>query len=426
MTLLFRGWSTLAGASMVLLIPLWLTRSEQGYYFTLLSLLALQIFFELGLNQIIVQLVSHEAAHLKRVDDGSFQGDRAGIARLIWLTRLIRRWYVVAAVLFASLAGGGGALFFVIHDRAAAGTIVPIWLLLVLLNSVTLYLSPSLAVLEGCGEVDRVARLRLYQSLVGYSCTWAAFAAGAGLWSVVAISSISVLVTGYYVLFGNQRLRWLRHHLAEGVSTIQWKRDILPLQWKIAVSWISGYFIMQTFVPMTFAHQGATAAGQLGLTLAAFGALQTLGMSWVIAKMPVLTALISRQQHLELRHLFLAIVGRSLAFITLGILAIVLGLELLAPAFRIRFAPQSVVMTLAAVTWINNLVFAAASFMRAHREEPMAVQSVVVALLMIPTVYFGSSASVELTMSIYLGLSFGISAPWTALLMRRYWRRHAA
>ena len=42
---------------MVLLVPFFLADAEQGYYYTFASLLALQIFFDLGMNQVILQLV---------------------------------------------------------------------------------------------------------------------------------------------------------------------------------------------------------------------------------------------------------------------------------------------------------------------------------------------------------------------------------
>ena len=45
-TLLFRGWSIVAGTATIFLLPLWLSPIEQGYYYTFGSVLALQVFFE--------------------------------------------------------------------------------------------------------------------------------------------------------------------------------------------------------------------------------------------------------------------------------------------------------------------------------------------------------------------------------------------
>jgi O-antigen/teichoic acid export membrane protein len=44
------------------LIALYLTKEEQGFYYTFGSILAIQVFFELGLNGIITQYAAHESA----------------------------------------------------------------------------------------------------------------------------------------------------------------------------------------------------------------------------------------------------------------------------------------------------------------------------------------------------------------------------
>ncbi|HEX4508462.1 MAG TPA: hypothetical protein VH328_00200, partial [Burkholderiaceae bacterium] len=111
-TLLFRGWTIVAGLATMLVLPLWLDPVRQGFYYAFTSILALQVFFELGLNQVIVQLVSHEAAHLQATADGTFAGEAAHLDALSSLARLLRRWYAVAALLFAFGAGASGLLFF--------------------------------------------------------------------------------------------------------------------------------------------------------------------------------------------------------------------------------------------------------------------------------------------------------------------------
>ena len=48
----------------VFLVVKFMTNLEQGYYYTFGSIVAIQIFFELGLNTIITQYAAHENAHL--------------------------------------------------------------------------------------------------------------------------------------------------------------------------------------------------------------------------------------------------------------------------------------------------------------------------------------------------------------------------
>jgi hypothetical protein len=64
-TLLLRGWQVISGGVMLIFVAHWMTGIEQGFYYTFSSLIALQIFFELGLNYVVMQIVSHESAHLR-------------------------------------------------------------------------------------------------------------------------------------------------------------------------------------------------------------------------------------------------------------------------------------------------------------------------------------------------------------------------
>ena len=55
-------------------------------------------------------------------------------------------------------------------------------------------------------------------------------------------------------------IHWLRRHAPQTAAQVAWRREILPFQWRISVSWMSGYFIFQLFTPMLFTNQGAVAA----------------------------------------------------------------------------------------------------------------------------------------------------------------------
>src|SRR5581483_5569105 len=62
-TVMARGVQILGSTGTVLLILRFLTPVEQGYYYTLLSLVSLQAIFELGFSFVILQMAAHETAH---------------------------------------------------------------------------------------------------------------------------------------------------------------------------------------------------------------------------------------------------------------------------------------------------------------------------------------------------------------------------
>jgi len=425
-TLLFRGWAIVAGGATVFLLPLWLSPTEQGYYFTFASVLALQIFFELGLNQIVMQLVSHEVAHLTETADGRLTGKETHLGRLSSLARLISGWYGVAAILFALVGGLAGAVFFMQKGTEPMSVWRGIWVVLVGATAANLWLSPGLAVMEGCGKVGQVARLRLVQSVLGYALLWAMLLSGAGLWAATAVPIVSAVCTGYWLKARGNMFRWLSGRVIDVKNQLGWRTDVLPLQWRIALSWASGYLIFNLFTPMVFSHHGAIEAGRLGMALTVFSAISTIGMSWVNAKAPNFTTHIARGERRELNILFKVLFLRSTVVIALTSAGVVLAawyLNQIGVPQMMRIASPSVLAVLAVVTTVNSMVFAMAIYMRAHREEPMLTQSIVVGLMIACGVYIGSIYGVLTMMLLYLLISIFVSLPWTIWLFSTYFKR---
>ncbi|NMM13776.1 MAG: hypothetical protein HHJ17_09620 [Rhodoferax sp.] len=425
-TLLFRGWGILAGGATVFLLPLWLSPTEQGYYFTFASVLALQVFFELGLNQIVMQLVSHEVAHLTETSDGRLTGKESHLGRLSSLARLIRRWYGVSAMLFAIIGGIAGAVFFSQKGTEPVSVWLGAWVVLVGATAVNLWLSPGLAVMEGCGKVGQVARLRLVQSVLGYAILWATLLSGGGLWAATVMPVVSALCTGYWLKAHGNMLHWLSSQAVDIKNQLNWRKDVLPLQWRIALSWASGYLIFNLFTPMVFSHHGAVEAGRLGMALTVFSAISTIGMSWVNAKAPNFTMHIARGERRELNSLFKALFIRSTVAIALtstGFVFVAWYLTQIGLPLMLRIASPNVLAVLAIVTTVNSMVFAMAIYMRAHREEPMLTQSIVVGVMIASVVYMGSIYGILTMMLLYMAICVFVSLPWTIWLFYRYLKR---
>jgi hypothetical protein len=404
-------------------MPLWLSPAQQGYYFTFASLLALQVFFELGLSQVIIQLVGHEAAHLTFHEDGNVSGAPQRIARLSGIVTLLRHWYALAAVLFAVLGGIAGALFFGHHGHVLpTSQWAPVWGTAVALTAVNLYLSPQLAVIEGTGQVGQVARLRLLQSMIGYACLWILLLAGAHLWSAVAVPFVSAAAT---LMWLRARGGWLKVPAVEA-SPISWRRDVFPLHWRIAVSWACGYFIFNLFTPIVFARHGATEAGRLGMAMSVFSAVTTLGLSWINAKTPDFAMHVSRGESAALNHLFRGVALRATAATALLSFTVVvlagMGSYLGAAAIH-RIAAPATLFWIAFASTINTVVYASAVYMRAHREEPMLPVSVASALATVAVVML-LSGDVQQMMIGYAAICTFVTLPWAFLLLAGYRARH--
>src|ERR1700748_284758 len=81
-TVLGRVVQGLGSVGSVLLIVHYLSAAEQGYYYALWSLVALQNVFELGFSFVILQVAAHERAHLEFHENGRITGSEEAHTRL--------------------------------------------------------------------------------------------------------------------------------------------------------------------------------------------------------------------------------------------------------------------------------------------------------------------------------------------------------
>src|SRR5712692_8264207 len=252
-TVLARGIQILGSTGTVLLILRFLSPVEQGYYYTLLSLVSLQVVFELGFSFVILQMAAHECAHLTVHADGRIEGDPTAHARLASILQKTFRWYLVAAVILCVSLLPAGVFFFSRHARATAHVAWhgP-WVVAVLATAVLFLLNPFFSFLEGCGLVWQVGRIRFGQALLGAAMSWGALLAHHGLYSPGMVN-LGYAAAGMAFLYSRRNLclGLLRYPVRE--QAISWRSEVWPFQWKIAVSWISGYFSMTVLTPILFA-----------------------------------------------------------------------------------------------------------------------------------------------------------------------------
>jgi hypothetical protein len=383
-TVLARGWSTLAGVITVLLIARFLTAAEQGYYYTFSSLVALQVVFELGFSSVILQLAAHECAHLQVQDDGTISGDRVAHSRLASVLQKAVRWYTVGALLMAALLLPAGYHFFLAHRQP--GVLVSWrlpWIAVVLATTLTFQMDPLFAFLEGCGRIHQVARMRFTQALTGSLMAWTALALRQGLFAPAMIISGQAIAGGCFLFTQRKLLLPLLHRGTSGHG-VSWRREIWPFQWRIAISWLCGYFIFQLFNPVLFATRGATEAGQMGMSLTIVSALSAVAIAWMNTKASPFGTLIARGEFRTLDRIFFRTLLQSALLLAAGAAMLLLGLGfvgLRAPLLAARVLPLPFFGLLLVTVLCNHVVFCEALYLRAHKREPFLPVSIAVGAL---------------------------------------------
>lgn len=430
-TILARGWSSLAGIGTLTLIAHSLSPVEQGYYYTFYSLVALQVVFELGFSVVILQTASHEAAHLTIGPDGMITGPESSHARLASVLQKSIRWYTAAAVLMVVILLPVGIHFFSAqaakHPGADAVSWFFPWLLVVGATSCTFQLDPIFSFLEGCGYVSNVARTRLTQVMLGTLFGWTVLLLHHGLYAPGLIILGQAIAGGYYVVRKRHLLIPLFRH-AVGDYRIDWGTEIWPFQWRIAVSWLCGYFTFQIFNPILFAYRGPIEAGQMGMSMNICGTLSALTISWMNTKSAPFGRMIALRDFEQLDTVFFRTLIQSTTAAILACSA-VWGVTVFLRDHHIRFAlrllPPLPLALLLAATVANIVVFGFAIYLRAHKQEKFMWNSIAGALWIAPTaLIFGRShgaLGIAVTYSL-AALIIGIgSGSFTFFKYRKLW-----
>ncbi len=418
-TLLYRVWLIVAGGVSVVGIPFWFNGVEQGYFYTFSSLIAAQVLFELGTTFVITQLTAHEMGR---------GGQEPVNQRVAEILAFSNTWFFYAALLFVLLIGVSGVVFFWQTGHLEPSEWLIPWLLLVVVNAFIVRQMSQLSLLEGAGQFGQVARLRFAQSLAGNLIMWALLFSGAKLWALPVLPIVMVLMTAFW-LKKHPFIQSLHVALDRGVlKSIQWKKDILPMQWRIALSWASGYFIFQALIPIVFAKLGPVTAGQIGLGLAVFNGVQSVGMSWMYTKSARYAELVVSGERVILNETFLSALKRSVSMVALGVMSVwvafavmdVWGLNIL-----YRLPNLDVLVCLGLVTLINSVIFSVALYLRSHKEEPMLLASIVGGVLTLAGVYVGANYSAFAVAFIYMLATLCVGLPWSLILFRSYYGRAA-
>lgn len=388
------------GVASVFFITSFLTGVEQGFYYTFGSLLAMQVFFELGLTGIMTQYVAHEASHLQLDENSNYQGERRYVSRLASLVHFCVKWYAVIALIVVIFLLVVGFIYFNKYGEEQTEQVEwrwP-WLLICLATGIKLFQSPFTSIITGLGFVKEVSKISFWQQLLLPLCSWLGLAVGLKLYVVGIGYLLTVLIWFFYVnRYGFIKL--LANLWKEKIEEkVYYMKEIFPYQWRIALSWISGYFIFQFFNPVLFATEGAVIAGQMGMTLTALNAIQSFSRSWLNTKVPLYSGLIARKEYEKLDEIFNKTLKQMvficacllICFVLVVLLLRVTQLQINGQVFADRFLDFRPMILMVIPVFLQQFTSSWATYLRCHKQEPFLVNSIVAGVLcMLSTLVFG-------------------------------------
>jgi hypothetical protein len=291
--LMGRVWQAMAGPITIVVIIASMPNDEVGIYQSMATIMSIQLFFELGLLNILVSQTGHQNSSMASAIDDQERLIASG--RLGQLIASAQAWFMIMGLLYAVAVVGVG--WKILSDESTTLQWWPPLVALSIVAASTVALSPRLAILEGAGYRESVYRSRFVQMIAGAVVVWIALGLGLKVWALVASTGVqlvaSVLLTHFIYrsyfsrhLADKQALKLQSHSHDLGLS---WVTEVLPLQWRVALVSILYHAATQFFTVIVLEFDSQAEAGRLGLTLTITGAIQGMALTWLQTKFSLIS-----------------------------------------------------------------------------------------------------------------------------------------
>ena len=381
-----RVWSLLSGLLLVAIASIVFTPTQQGYFYTFLSLAASQYFFDLGVGFVLANIAGRHTPN--DIEGRAFSLEELDKMRSI--VRFALKWSLLASIALILILGViGFNLFSNVIDHNHE--LKYIWLAYILFVAYTMSFHLFLRMFEGVGFVVEAALTRSIQSFVNIICLYLFASNQLGIVSMVYAVIISLIVATVFFAASSTKIRSTFSFQRSDTKRINWKKDIYPFQSKVAISWIAGYVIFQSQIPILYHLSGPIQAGKFGLIVQVFQALNTSVNIFLTFNVRPWTRFSSIGNYSELHKSF-----KKTTLITLGLMAIGSGLVLMASWVLIflnfevstRIPEFKVLLIYAVAACFNQIFFCLGYYFRAQEKEPLWIFSVFAAIAILATPLF--------------------------------------
>lgn len=408
-------WRIISGPLTLLLIPLFLTPELQGFWYTFGSISALSIFADLGFTMIVSQFAAHEFAFLRFDDNFRVIGPEKYIENLSSLFRFILKWMLIVIIVVFPIVFFIGYILFVQKGDVDIW-LVP-WLFYTIGAGLAFFNGVIASFIQGCGQVANIQKIGFRVAVSTTLVIITGLILNIGLYAL-AISIIIANVIYFFFLFSKYHSAFVEL-LKTKKTKNTYGRDLLSLLWKYAISWSSGYFIVQIYTPFMFHFHGAVEAGKVGITMNLIISIFSISNTWFTANTPKMNMYVSKKKWSSLDIEYRKNLLLSIATFVVGII-VLFSIILILQAQWDSFSTLSsrflgiIPLSILIICWfVQIIVNGMAVYLRAHKQEPYVVVSAVSGIFVLVTTYL--SAKYMPSNYIFLGfaLSFVFILPWS-------------
>lgn len=417
-TALNQMWRLVSGPLLIILLPIFLSEEVQGFWYLMISLGAVAAFADFGFSNILLQFSAHEFAFLKFDSSFDLDGKEENLRRLSSLFVFAWNWTVVLILVLFPITLFVG--IFVMGGFTSLGVWSMPWLIYCIGAILTLCNGIFLSFFEGCNSVSKVQAIRLKIALVNTILVTLGLIMDFGLYAL-SISLFASSVFGFinmYVVFKRTVSKFFD---VARINRHAWGLEIYPLLKKYIVSWTSGYLVFQLFTPFAFYFFGSVQAGKVGMSIAIFTSIFSISNVWITSVIPKMNIAIAKLDFEGLhimfsKHLKMAVWTYIIGSVVFYFLFYTIKIKY---PFMERFVSLQSLVILNICWFAQLMVHNFAIYLRAYKEEPLLLPSILSALFVVITTLFSAVYLSKDLFFIGFATMFFWFLPWVIGLYRK-------
>ena len=388
------------GLLLITLVSTKFTAVEQGYFYTFLSLVAAQYFFDLGVGHILANKAG------RRLSDPQLRTANNPVASIV---RFAIMWSVIASVSMYVIVGSIG--FFLFSKEVSADiSLVSVWGIYCALGCCSLVFNLFTRLYEGIGLVQLVSIARFILAFLNVSLLYIFVRFDFGLVIINYALAIALFCTfTSFILLSKQVRNSFRGVLENSGTPLHWKSEVWPFQRKVAATWIFAYVVFQCQIPILYYFDGPVAAGRFGMCVQLFQALNSTANIFLTYKIKPWTSFAVNNEHEKLQKGFWRVTLLTICVTAMGVVTILLAYQIavfydLAIVDRMLSFGLLALYALAAV--LNQIFFSASYYFRAQEKEPVWILTALSALVIVAVpLYLGAAFNEQAAILTFLFIS---------------------
>lgn len=395
---LIRGFTLFANLLLAYTVTTNLSDKDQGVYYTLQSLAAMQFFFDLGISFVLSNYAAQKIKISATFNKNSVLTSES-VDEIKAIIKFTLAWTLIAGLLMFIFTTYLGENILFTHQ-----TIESKWWVYMLFISANIALNALLSILEGIGQVNTASLMRFIQSLIYVLLFYTLTIFSNDVFSIIYAYAFSYCLT-VISLFYFYKNQIYQIYTLKTKSKVNWYKDILPFQWQVALSWIAGYFIFQYLTIVLTANDNLIDAGKFGLTSQIIQSINSLVSIILVLKISQWSYLNSHKEHRKLESDYAKTVITTVTLVCLinTLLYIVIyKINIIPLYYQERILEDKYFIYLFIASIFNQIFFCTSYYFRSKLHDPLWKVSILSAIIIIIITFFEENISIDLAVKIFL------------------------